>query len=299
MNFFVLTVLYGPIFFLQQSLEHNYSIFKKEKIKFKHYLLDNNFPLENSHNEKQKIKYLCDQYNIEYLNYNKNLGMIGSQKFFAEEIQKQGILFNLEYDSFIKSEGLLNNIKKLHQKDLYNLIYLNTNYLNDYPKNLFKINDISLFELELKGSYKKEWSWVQSFSINIENSKKINSILLEKEDNYDVPGESSSILKKNKLPMLVMNDFYDDMDIFRYSNYVEYQYYKSLIYYWSKFDINLVGLTFEFFIKNYDYYLYLTYFIHFTNHIKINLKLDKKIFRFKFFKTKKRFLQVYEYESKN
>ena len=290
MNLYLFTVLYGPTDFLEKSLQHNYSLFKKEKINFKHYLLDNNFPLENSKNEKEKVQKICNEYNIEYLNYNKNFGMIGSQEFFVNQIQKQGILFNLEYDSFIKNENVLENIIKLHSSDLPNLIYLNTDYLNDYPKEFFKINDVNLFELELKDQYKKEWSWVQSFSINIENSKKINSILLEKEDNYDVPGESSSILKNNNLSMLVMEDFYDDMNVFRFSNYFEYQYYKSLIYYWAKIDSNLLGLTFENFIKNYDYYLSLIYFSHFSNNLKNDLNYNINLIRFKFFKTRKRFL---------
>jgi hypothetical protein len=289
MNLYIFTVLYGPIEFLEKSLKHNYNLFKKENIKFKHYLLDNNFPLENSDYDKQKIKSICNQYNIIYLNVQKNLGMIGSQDFFAQEIEKEGILFNLEYDSYLKNEDTLLNITKLHKNKVSNLIYLNTNYLNDYPKNIFNINNVKLFELELKNDYKKEWSWLQSFSINIKESLKINKILLEKKDNYDIPGESSSVLKNNNIPMLVMNDFYDDMDQFRYSNYIEYQYYKSLIYYWNKIDSNLIDLTFEYFIKHFDYYLSLIYFIHFSNNIKKDLNINLNILRFKFFKTRKRF----------
>ena len=289
MNLYIFTVLYGPIEFLEKSLKHNYNLFKKENIKFKHYLLDNNFPLENSDYDKQKIKSICNQYNIIYLNVQKNLGMIGSQDFFAQEIEKEGILFNLEYDSYLKNEDTLLNITKLHKNKVSNLIYLNTNYLNDYSKNIFNINNVKLFELELKNDYKKEWSWLQSFSINIKESLKINKILLEKKDNYDIPGESSSVLKNNNIPMLVMNDFYDDMDQFRYSNYIEYQYYKSLIYYWNKIDSNLIDLTFEYFIKHFDYYLSLIYFIHFSNNIKKDLNINLNILRFKFFKTRKRF----------
>jgi hypothetical protein len=58
--------------------------------------------------------------------------MIGSQNFFAQEIEKEGILFNLEYDSYIKSNDLLKNIIKLHQTNISNLVYLNTDYLNGY-----------------------------------------------------------------------------------------------------------------------------------------------------------------------
>jgi hypothetical protein len=296
MNLYVLTVLYGPIDFLEKSLEHNYNLFKKENIKFKHYLLDNNFPLENSNHDKQKIKNICNKYNIFYLNTGKNLGMIGSQNFFAQEIQKEGILFNLEYDSYIKSNDLLKNIIKLHQTNISNLVYLNTDYLNDYDKKIFSINDTNLFELELKNDYKKEWQWVQSFSVNIELSLKINEILLQKKDNYDVPGESSSILKSKGFPMLVMNDFYDNMNQFRYANYLEYQYYKALIYHWSKIDENLSGLTFEFFLKNYDYYLYLHYFVHFINHLNYDLEINPKLIKYKFLKTQKQLIEVMNYD---
>ena len=292
LNLYIYTVFYGPIQFLEQSLKYNYQLLKKEKIDFKHYLLDNNFPLENNTEHKEKIKQICSSYNIEYLNVNKNLGMIGSHLFFTDEIQKNGILFSLEGDAFLKTEGILSNIFKLHSTKLNNLIYLNTDYLHDYPKKIFEINDINLFELDLVDNYKQDWSWVQSFSIDIEVSKKINTLLLKEKDNYDVPGESSSVLKNNKLSMLVMNDFFDDMDFFRYSNYIEYLYYKSLIYFWSKIDVNLVNLNFEFFIKHYDYYLNLFYFDEFSKDLLQNSKLDKTKINFKFSKTKIKFYKT-------
>jgi hypothetical protein len=285
----ILTVFYGPIQFLEQSLKHNYQILKKEKIEFKHYLIDNNFPLEETNEHKEKIKFICSDYNISYLNVNKNLGMIGSHVFFGEEIIKEGILFSLECDAFLKTEGILFEILKLHKKQLPNLIYLNTDYLKDYPKKIFKINDVNVFELDLIGDYNQDWSWVQSFSIDIKMSLKINKLLLKQKENYDVPGESSNLLKKNSYPMLVMNDFFDDMDIFRYSNYVEYLYYKSLVYFWSKIDINLSNLTFEFFIKHYDYYLSLFYFEEFSRDLLKNYKIKNIKFNFKFIKTRVNF----------
>ena len=44
------------------------------------------------------------------------------------------------------------------------------------------------------------------------------------------------------------------MEKYRFQNYFEYEYYKSFVYYWSKIEKGHEKITFEDFIKNYDYF---------------------------------------------
>jgi hypothetical protein len=53
----------------------------------------------------------------------------------------------------------------------------------------------------------------------------------------------------------IANDLYEDMEKYRFQNYFEYEYYKAIVYYWSKFEKEYQSLTFEEFINNYEYYL--------------------------------------------
>lgn len=286
MNLCILTVFYGPLSFLKESLEHNYSIFKNENISFKHYLIDNNFPLESSPQHKEELRNLCQEYGIVYINVGKNMGMIASHDYFAKEIEKDGIIFNLEADAFLVSQKPLETIISLHSSvNQKGLIYFNNEKLNTYPKKIFKVNGIEVFELILEGDYNHDWSWVQSFSINIRESLEVNKILLEAHDNYDVPGEKSISLKNSGRPILVINNSFEDMMRLRYSNYMEYQFYKAFIYFYAKKTNKFKGLSFENFIKNYDQYLYTEYFVEFLISYDLN-KNDKILYYFS--KTKNR-----------
>lgn len=250
MNFSIFTLHYHPLSFLEETLENNYKIFKKEKVKFKHYLLDNNFPLEK---QKEKIKKICEDYNIHYMNAGKNLGSMSGYKFFNEEVKVKDIFINLESDVYLLTENLLTNIEKLNQKNnIKNLIYLNNKNLNDHEKNIFKINEINLFELNTENS---NHTWVQCFFYNENGISELKKILLkDKRESYDVPGEKNHEFKKENAPILILNDFYEDMERYRFQNYFEYEYYKSFVYYWSKMEKEYEKITFEYFIENYDYF---------------------------------------------
>ena len=246
----IFTVHYHPFFFLKESMENNYKIFKKDNVKFNHYLLDNNYPLERQQN---KIKDLCEKFNIKYLNNGNNLGIMQGAKYFQETIKPKDIILNLESDVYLLTDNLLSNIKKIHNDDnIENMIFLNNKNLNDYNKDIYKLNDVNIFELDIKTL---DHTWIQCFYFNNNKHDKIKEILKEDDrNNYDVPGEKNNILKEKKIPFLIMNDFYEDMEKYRYQNYFEYEYYKAIVYYWSKFEKEFEKLTFEDFIKNYDYY---------------------------------------------
>ena len=287
MNIYILTVLYGPVFFLEKSLPHNYSILKNEGITFKHYLIDNNFPLEKN---KDRIKELCTEYEIEYINLNKNIGMIGAHNYFAQEIQRDGILLNLEADAFLNSQGSLSTFLKLHESNTVpGITYFNNPKLNQYPKKIFTINNVKVFELILEGNYNPDFTWVQSFCINIKESLEVNKILLESYDNYDVPGEKSSRLKSAGRPILIFNDLYENMTHLRYSNYIEYQFYKSLVYFHSKYEESFRGYAFENFLKDYESLLYSHNFDSFYNSYKNNCNDEPQCY---FTKTKNRILII-------
>ena len=248
----IITIHYHPFTFLKNSLENNYRIFKKENIKFKHYLVDNKYPLEEQ--QHQKVKELCDHYNITYLNGEKNLGLVAGKKFFHETIKPKDIIFHLESDVYLLSENILTDIYLLNKKnDVENVIYLNNKNLNDYKKQIYKINNINVFELDIKNL---NHTWIQCCFYNTNYQKKIQKIIdSDNRNNYDFPGENNDKFKKENIPFLVANDLYEDMEKYRFQNYFEYEYYKAIVYYWSKFEKEYQHLTFEEFISNYDYYL--------------------------------------------
>ena len=251
MEITIVTIHYHPFFFLKESLENNYKIFKKENINFNHYLLDNNYPIEID--QQSKIKDLCEKYNIKYLNSGKNLGIMQGAKYFQETVKPKDLILNLESDVYLSSDNLLSNIEKIHKDDdIENMIFLNNKNLDDYDKNIYKINDVNVFELDIKNL---DHTWIQCFHFNNNRHEKIKEILkADDRNNYDVPGEKNNILKEKKIPFLVMSDFHEDMEKYRYQNYFEYEYYKAIVYYWSKFEKQFEKITFEDFIKEYDYY---------------------------------------------
>jgi hypothetical protein len=251
MDFNIITVHYHPFFFLQESLANNYKIFKKEKIKFNHYLLDNNYPLEKDN--QKKIKHLCECYEITYLNSGKNLGLVQGKNYFHEKIKPKDIIFHLESDVHLLTENTLTSVYEIEKNnDIQNVIYLNNKNLNDYNKNIFKINDINMYELDINDV---NYTWIQCCFYNTNYQLKIQKILdNDKRNNYDFPGENNEFFKQEKIPFLVTNDIYEDMEYYRFKNYFEYEYYKAFVYYWSKFEKQYELLTFEDFIDNYDYF---------------------------------------------
>lgn len=251
MDINIITIHYHPFAFLKNSIENNYSLFKKENINFKHYLVDNKYPLERE--QQKKIKKLCEDYNIVYLNGETNLGLVGGKNYFHEQIKPKDIIFHMESDVFLLTENILTNIHKLNEhNDIGNVIYLNNKNLNDYEKKIYKINDINVFELDIKNL---NHTWIQCCFYNTNYQNKIQKILDDDgRNNYDFPGENSASFKKENIPFLVINDFYEDMEKYRFQNYFEYEYYKAIVYYWSKFEEEFKSLTFESFVNNYDYY---------------------------------------------
>jgi hypothetical protein len=276
----IITVHYHPLFFLKESLENNYKIFKKENIKFNHYLLDNNYPLES---QQTKVKDLCQQYNIKYINSGSNLGLVKGKNYFHERIKPKDIIFHLETDVHLLTENMLTNIQQMHMKnDIGNITYLNNKNLNNYNKNIYEINGIKCFELNVNNM---DYTWIQCCFYNANNLQKIQKIIDNDErNNYDFPGENNEEFKKENIPFLIINDFYEDMEKYRFRNYFEYEYYKAIVYYWSKFEKEFEKLTFEEFINDYDYYFMLTdKFIACYNNFKIRSKdyVVKPIFYFK------------------
>lgn len=250
MHINIITIHYHPFSFLKETLENNYQIFKKENIKFKHYLVDNKYPLEEQQN---KIKNLCEKYSIIYLNGEKNLGLIGAKNYFHEKIKPKDIIFHLESDVFLLNHDTLNVIYEIEKNNnIENVIYLNNKNLNDYNKKIFQINNNNVFELDI---INLNHTWIQCCFYNTNYQNKIQKILdSDNRDNYDFPGENNEKFKKEKIPFLVANDLYEDMERYRFQNYFEYEYYKAFSYYWSKFDEQFKNLSFEYFIENYDYY---------------------------------------------
>ena len=251
MDINIITIHYHPFYFLKQTLENNYRIFKKEKIKFKHYLVDNKYPLEKE--EQKKIKDLCKQYNIIYLSQEKNLGLVGGKNYFHHEVKPKDIIFHLESDVFLLTENVLSNIFKIEKNnDIPNIIYLNNKNLDDYKKEIYQINNVNVFKLDIKDI---NHTWIQCCFYNTNYQEKIQKILDNNgKNNYDFPGENNENFKKENIPFLIANDLYEDMEKYRFQNYFEYEYYKAMIYYWSKFEEEFKNLTFENFIDNYDYY---------------------------------------------
>ena len=288
MDINIITIHYHPFFFLKESLENNYNYFKKENIKFKHYLLDNNYPLE----KQNKISDLCQQYNITYLNYGVNLGLVKGKNYVHETIKPKDIIFHLESDVYLLTKDILTNIHKTHENnDVRNVIYLNNKNLIDYDKNIFEINNIKHFELDIKNL---NHTWIQCCHYNTNYQYKIQKILDgDKRTNYDFPGEKFSEFKEENIPLLIMNDFYEDMEKYRFSNYFEYEYFKALIYYWSKFEDEFKMLTFEDFIKNYDYYYEMDKFDYCFKNFKTRAKDYVIKPNFYFEKTKKKFNSLY------
>lgn len=251
MDINIITIHYHPLSFLKESLKNNYEIFKKEKVNFKHYLIDNNYPLEN---QKEKVKNICEQYNITYLNHGTNLGMIKSKNYFHETIKPRDIIFTLESDAYLLNENTLTNIYQIHKNnDVGNVTYLNNKNLNKYNKEIFEINEVKVFKLDITHI---DYTWIQCCFYNSNFLKKIQQIIdKDNRNNYDFPGEKNEEMKKENIPFLIINDINEDMEKYRYQNYFEYEYYKAFAYYWSKFEKQYENLTFEDFIKNYDYYL--------------------------------------------
>lgn len=304
MHINIITIHYHPLFFLKQTLENNYQIFKKEDIKFKHYLVDNKFPLEEK--QQNKVKLMCEQYDIVYLNGEKNLGLIGAKNYFHEKIKPKDIIFHLESDVFLLSNNVLNIIYEIEKNnDIKNVIYLNNKNLNNYDKKIFQINNNNVFELDIVNL---DYTWIQCCFYNSNYQNKIQKILdSDHRDNYDFPGENNEKFKKEKIPFLIANDLYEDMEKYRFQNYFEYEYYKAFSYYWSKFDEQFKNLSFEKFIKNYDYYLnmddkFSACYINFKSRAKGNIV--KPIFYFKktqikFDKINSRYILFKNKENKN
>jgi hypothetical protein len=122
----VATIAYNKFSILEKSLN---SFIEKSKIKDKrHILIDNIYPYGNS----KKLNDFCIQNNIEYKNYDKNIGLFNSMDEIQKECNEDDYIILHEGNNIILDygfdEALINSYDVLKEKDIDLLISLSNEF---------------------------------------------------------------------------------------------------------------------------------------------------------------------------
>lgn len=214
MKIICLSILYNKFSILEQSLNRFYSQCKDHRVK--HYIVDNNYPLENNSDEIKKISQKLD---IEYINFNRNLGLFNTIEHFCQQEADDTLIMVNESNSYVNDygfdEALIKSYKILKEKDNEIVISINNDNCSDLK--ILEKEGIS-YSIENDG-IKKDGSFLKGYpysGINIASSyflKEVNAMIRNKY--YGDPYRD--FMKKNRIGYILkshseISDFYYDQE---------------------------------------------------------------------------------------
>lgn len=96
MTVYCLTLGFVPSRIWKQSVEQYYKL-KSAELEVKHYFLNQHYPMREHHNTPE-LQAICRDYNVEWMDAGKNLGLHEGLNFMARELKIKGSDHVLGYD---------------------------------------------------------------------------------------------------------------------------------------------------------------------------------------------------------
>lgn len=179
MNLFCGTIAYNKFSILERSINN---FVEKSKIKNKtHYVIDNNYPFGDS----KKLEKLCNDLNIKYLNFNKNIGLFNAMNQIQNLCQDNDYIILHEGNNIILDDAFDERLVEMY--DVFNN--------NDKDK---------IYYLCLENEFSNELVKL--------NKSNINYSIIEDKKLIGFPYSGTNICKKEKLKIFInnYNDVYFD-----------------------------------------------------------------------------------------
>lgn len=227
MKIICLSILYNKFSILEKSLNKFFSQCKHKEIK--HFIIDNNYPLENNSNQ---ISKLSEKLDIEYINFNRNLGLFNTIDYFCQKESDDTLIIVNESNSYVNDYGFdealvmsYNVLKKPDDEIVISIDNDNSNNLKILEKNgiLYSIENDGI---QKDGSFLKGYPYS---GINIASSyflKEVNAMIRNKY--YGDPYRD--FIRKNRVGYILKSHkeisdfFYDQEDEI-------YKIYKMIVLY--------------------------------------------------------------------
>lgn len=251
----LLTIIYGNIYVFKKFY---FNLKKKLDINlFNVVIINNNFPLSNLEKDDTHYQNICNENKYTYINTYKNIGFLNTfifvEKLFSlHNKNKHMLLFNCEYDSFIKDK-----ITKDHLNEIENKLKDNCSYIffnNEYWKNIADQNE--KFVKMIDYDKNENMTHVQCFFHHPFKTKELDRELrykTVKKTISDMIKENNNIYLANKYEknFLIYNSISENLNLLKTKNFFEYFFYKRMqyFYYQNKNIIYDKNITFENFLK--------------------------------------------------
>jgi hypothetical protein len=218
MNLFCGTIAYNKFSILEKSI---INFIEKSKIKNKtHYVIDNNYPYGDS----KKLEKLCNDFNIKYLNFNKNLGLFNSMYEIQNLCQEQDYIILHEGNNLILDDGFdealidAYNIFAYDHKDEIYYLCLENEFSNELQK--LQKNNINYSIIQDKKLIGFPYS-----GTNICKKEKLKVFLSNYNNIYfDDPYLNSNIKKD----AYILRDYKEISHYFLKEEDIEYKMYKMI-----------------------------------------------------------------------
>ena len=251
----LLTIIYGNIYVFKKFY---FNLKKKLDINlFNVVIVNNNFPLSNLEKDDTHYQNICNENKYTYINTYKNIGFLNTfifvEKLFSlHNKNKHMLLFNCEYDSFIKDKISRDHLNEIENKLKDNCSYIFFN--NEYWKNIADQNEKFVEMIDYDKN--ENMTHVQCFFHHPFKTKELDRELrykTVKKTISDMIKENNNIYLANKYEknFLIYNSISENLNLLKTKNFFEYFFYKRMqyFYYQNKNIIYDKNITFENFLK--------------------------------------------------
>ena len=249
-------------------------------------IVNNNFPLSDLKQDDIYYQKLSIKNKYTYINTYKNIGFLNSfifiEKLFSLHYKnKHMLLFNCEYDSFIKTKITDQHLNEIENKleDKCSYIFFN----NEYWQKIADQNQ--KFIKMINYDQNENMTHVQCFFHHPYKTKDLDRLLrykIVKKTISDMIKENDNLYLANKgeKNFFIYNEISENLDLLKAKNFLEYFFYKRMqyFYYQNKNIRYNKNTSFEDFLKLKKTFNMKKLFIWFIFKINFSNLINKNIF---------------------